>query len=123
MASLRARVVFAGLLTLSAGAVLVAQTRLLTFEQLTVAGTSVGITAATLTTPSGGRPLALCVARLETAQIRFRVDGTAPTASVGTVLEPGDVLTLPRIEDARAARFIRTGATSGVLDIHCEPQP
>jgi len=113
--------IVAGMLLLTG--VAFAQSRKFTFEQLTVAGSAVGITSTVLATPAGGQPLALCVARLETAQIRFRVDGTDPSATVGTVLDPGDVLTIPRIEDASVVRFIRTGSTSGVLDIHCEPQP
>lgn len=95
----------------------VAAQRVTTYEQLTVANTSIGITAATINS------MAACSLRLETAQIRFRLDGTAPTSTVGTLLEIGDVLVINNIIDARAARFIRTGAVSGVLDINCWPQP
>ena len=52
---------------------------------------------------------------LETAQIRFTVDGTAPTTSVGHLLNPGEVLKLDSLADITAFRAIRTGATSGSL--------
>ena len=51
----------------------------------------------------------------ETAQVRFTVDGTAPTTTVGHLLNPGDVLRLDSNADIAAFRAIRTGATSGVL--------
>ena len=100
------------------GTVAVAQTSG-TYQQLTVDNTSggVAISAATL---SG---MGACQARLETAQIRFRYDGTGPTTTVGTLLEIGDVVTFSNLVQARAARFIRTGSTSGVLNIACWPQP
>lgn len=94
------------------------QVQVKTFEQLTVANTAVGITAAILS-PSGQPQIAKCNLRLETAQIRYRWDGTNPTAAVGMILEVGDVLVLDGFETASSIRFIRTGATSGVLDISC----
>lgn len=94
------------------------QIQVKTFEQLTVANTAVGITA-TVLKPDGQNQISKCNLRLETAQIRYRWDGTAPTAAVGTVLEVGDVLVLEGYDVASSIRFIRTGATSGVLDVSC----
>lgn len=54
---------------------------------------------------------------VETAQIRFTIDGTAPTTTAGHLLNPGDILKLDSAEDITAFRAIRVGATSGV--IHC----
>ena len=85
-----------------------------TFEQITVANTAIGITAAIRDGMSA------CGFRLETAQVRWRIDA-APTASVGTLLEVGDVLTISRIEDAQMIKFIRTGATSGLINVNCWP--
>lgn len=81
------------------------------FESLTVAGSSVGLTAGTF----ANRSLALLT--VETAQIRFRFDGatTAPTASVGHILEPGDTLELDSEFQLDNIRFIRTGGTSATL--------
>jgi hypothetical protein len=89
------------------------------YEALTVADTAVGITATTYK-PTGQPPMVRCTARLETAQIRMRDDGTAPTAAVGTPIEIGDVLTFATAADAQRAKFIRTGATSGTLHVRCE---
>ena len=51
----------------------------------------------------------------ETAQVRFTVNGTAPTTTVGHLLNPGDTLKLDSNEDITAFRAIRTGSVSGVL--------
>lgn len=90
------------------------------YEQLTVAASSVGITTTTVS-PAGQPQNQHCQAVLETAQIRYRADGTAPTSTVGTPMNTGDVLTIDSAADALRIRFIRTGATSGVLNIHCHP--
>jgi len=86
--------------------------RATTFEQITVANTAIGVTAAIRAGMAG------CGFRLETAQVRWRID-VAPTASVGTLLEVGDVLTVDRGEDLQRITFIRTGATSGLLNVWC----
>lgn len=91
--------------------------RTTTYEQVTVAATSIGLTVANLSGMAG------CTVRLETAQVRWRMDGTAPTTTVGTLLEVGEILTIPHILDARFIRFIRTGAVSGLLNSTCWPQP
>lgn len=85
-----------------------------TYEQITVADTAIGIATATLAN------MAQCSARLETAEIRWRHDGTAPTTTVGTPMQAGDVLTFADLRDAAAFRAIRTGSTSGTLNVWCE---
>lgn len=50
----------------------------------------------------------------ETAQIRFTVDGTPPTTTVGRILNPGDTLRLST-DDWTKFKAIRTGASSGSL--------
>lgn len=84
------------------------------FEAITVAATSIGFTTARIRPPTG-QIASSAVCRLETAEIRWRSDGTAPTASVGTLLEPGDVI---KVDDSLLMinfRAIRTTAVSGVL--------
>jgi len=76
------------------------------FEALTVAGTAVGFTAATY----AGAYTA--VVRIEGAQVRYRTDGTSPTASVGMVADPGDVIHVSSSRDLQAIKFIRTGGVS-----------
>jgi hypothetical protein len=51
----------------------------------------------------------------ETAQVRFTTNGTAPTTTVGHLLNPGDTLKLDSLADITAFRAIRTGSVSGVL--------
>ena len=79
------------------------------YEDLTVAGTSVGFTAAT----RGNATVASVL--VEVAPVRFRLDGTAPTASVGDTLEVGDRLTLESADEVSRVRFIRREGTSATL--------
>ena len=59
-----------------------------------------------------------CLITVETAEMRFTLDGSAPTATNGHVLAPYDVLIWPA-SWVTAAKFIRVGAASGAL--HCSP--
>ena len=90
--------------------------RVTTYEQLVVPNTVVGIAPATLT------GMALCSARLEGGAIRWRLDGTNPTSTVGTPMRANDTLPIVNIFDAQAIRFIRSGGSNGTLNITCFPQ-
>lgn len=81
------------------------------YESVTVANSSVGLTSATYSNAQ------VAVMTLETAQIRVRFDGTAPTTSEGHLIEVGDVITLNAGSQMALFHAIRTGATSGVLKI------
>lgn len=89
-----------------------------TYESITVAATAVGISDLVLT-PLGVPQMTNCSGRLETAQIRYRFDGTAPTSAEGALLEIGDTFLIDNPADADRILFIRTGAVSGVLKVHC----
>ncbi len=78
------------------------------FEDLTVAGTAVGFTAAKL------RGAYLAIARVEGAQVRYRTDGTSPTPSVGMIADPGDVIHITSSRDIQDIEFIRTGGSAKV---------
>ena len=81
-------------------------------ERLTVDATAGGVS---LTKPAGAKFANL---RLETAQVRYTLDGsTAPTAAIGRILEVGEVLVLESKEEIANFAVIRTGGTSGVLDV------
>lgn len=81
-------------------------------ERLTVDNTVGGVS---LTKPTAAF---FANMRLETAQIRFTLDGsTAPTTTVGRLLEVGEVLVLESKEEIANFAAIRTGSTSGVLDV------
>ncbi len=77
------------------------------YESLTVDDTAGGFTY------SGSAIKAIITC--EDAQVRFRTDGTSPTASEGHILNEEDTLILDSNEDILAFEAIRTGATSGVL--------
>jgi len=93
-----------------------AQSRAVSYESITVADTAIGITPSTLTLVLANGQ---CSGRLETGQIRFRVDGTDPTDSEGILLEVGELIKVTQLTNLLAFKAIRTGATSGVLKIHC----
>ena len=80
-------------------------------ETLTVADTAVGLTSATYSDATRAEMT------LETAQIRVWDDGTAPTASVGMLVEIGDTIVLNSAAQIANFKAIRTGTTSGVLRV------
>lgn len=81
-------------------------------QRLTVDATVGGVS---LTKPTDAK---YCNMRLETAQIRFTLDGvTAPTTTVGRLLEVGEILELESMEEIEAFAAIRTTGVSGVLDV------
>jgi len=71
------------------------------YESITVSSTAKTLTAATYE----ARPYAFIT--VENAQIRFRLDGTAPTATEGHLAEPGASIHLrnhDQLEDFQAIR-------------------
>lgn len=84
------------------------------FETLTVDNTSGGVGPGTASaTAAFGEANYAVFGPLETAQVRWTAGGTAPTTTVGHILDPGDSLIYTG--DVSAVRFIRTGGTSGSL--------
>jgi hypothetical protein len=89
------------------------------YESVTVAGTAIGFTAGTIR-PSSGGDMKRAIVTVETAQVRFRADGTAPTASEGHILNPGDTLVIGDYATLSNFKAIRTGGVSGVLKVSYE---
>ncbi len=87
------------------------------YESITVAATPIGFTAATINNTTGLHLAATqAVCRLETAQIRYMVDGTTTvTSGIGTLLEIGDTIFLTGNDVLNRFRATRTGGTSGAL--------
>lgn len=83
------------------------------FEQLTIDAT-VGGKALTSATYGTARYAEISV---ETAPIRFTVDGTPPTITLGHLVSPNDVIRIDSAEDIAAFRAIRATATSGVINV------
>ena len=84
-------------------------------ESLSVTGTATGFTAAQLSRTGGQVVGALLTA--ETAQMRYCVDGTTATSTVGHLLETGDVLEIWGANNLAKFSVIRTGGTSGTLKV------
>jgi len=80
-------------------------------EAVTVDSTAggVGLTAATI----AGTNRALLT--VETAAIRYTVNGTAPTTAVGHLAQPGDVIKLESQDELTKFRAIRQGGVSGTI--------
>lgn len=71
------------------------------YVQLTALTAAVGLG----TIPPGAT---VALVQCETAAVRWRDDGTAPTATVGTLLQPGDLMTFDQRLDRLS--FIQTAA-------------
>ena len=80
---------------------------------VSVAGTAVDLSATVDGFPNTGTHVML---QVEDGPLRYRVDGTDPTTSVGFVVEDGQMVTWSK-EMARASRWIRDGSTSGTLKV------
>ena len=74
------------------------------FQRITV------LTSSTALTPTANAKLALIQA--ETQNVRWRDDGVAPTASIGMLLEAGQILVYNG--DLAAIRFIETTASASL---------
>jgi len=84
------------------------------YETITVANTAKGLTASKLTTAI--KPKKVFITS-ETAQLRYRYDGTDPTDTVGHILNPMSILVLEGYSQLNNVKFIRTGATSAILQV------
>ncbi len=73
-------------------------------ESITVSGTAIGLTAATL----AGKVFAHITC--ETNPVRYWLDGSDPTAAIGHRLEVGGVLDLDSAHQLANVRFFAVGA-------------
>ena len=89
------------------------------YESITVAGTAIGFTAGTFK-PASQPPATRAFLTLETAQVRYRYDGTDPTATEGHILDTTQTLAIEGAQSLLLFRAIRTGGTSGVLKVTYE---
>lgn len=86
------------------------------FETLTVSTVSLAFTSATYA-PAGAPAANVALVTLETNPIRFRNDGTAPTASIGHLVSPGQSVEVCGILAVSQMRMIRQGAADGTVMI------
>lgn len=86
-------------------------------EQITVSNTAIGFTAAKITpADNGGKVPVEAFVSVQDDAIRFTVDGTTPTASLGHVLEAGSVMRVMGQTDIRQLRMIRV-TTDAEVDV------
>ena len=91
-------------------------------ERLTIDNTAAGIpfTAATYKPTSGdfkGMPAQIAKCNVETADIRYRQDGTAPTSTVGRMAYETTEFYIQGSQNIKNFKAIRTGANSATLDV------
>src|ERR1041385_345081 len=83
------------------------------FEALTIDNTVGGI-ALTSGTYGTARYAEISV---DSADIRFTVDGTPPTSTTGHLVAPRDIIRLDSHEDIVAFRAIRAGSTNATIQV------
>lgn len=81
------------------------------YQQLAVGATAVSL--------SGASGSSQCFGTLETAPVRFTLDGSTPTALVGQPLQVGDRLELFNTKDVSNLKAIAMTATAGALNMTC----
>lgn len=88
------------------------------YESLTISATSVALTAATYA-PSGAREALAALITVEANPIRYRNDGTAPTATEGHQRSPGNdsAFVIYGRHNIRTFRAIRQDVANGTLRI------
>ena len=89
------------------------------YESLTISTASVVLTAAN-TLNSDGFSAKRAVITVEDAQIRYRYDGTAPTASQGHLANPMDAIILKGSTNINNFRAIRKGSTDATIRVTYE---
>lgn len=79
------------------------------YEAITVSNVAIGFTAGLLTT--GPLPVAVFISVEDPAAagMRYRIDGTDPTAAEGHLLSGGDTLTIDTMGDLNDFRGVRVG--------------
>ena len=83
-------------------------------EEITVADTAIGLTAAKLTTATKPKEVFI---QCETAQCRYYYHGSNPTSSSGYLLNPYDTVRIKGTVNLNNFRAIRTGSSSAKLTV------
>lgn len=84
------------------------------FETLSVTTTATTLTQATADDSTKA------VITVEVAPVRFRLDGTAPTAAIGHELLVGDMLVLTSNDEIERAKFIARDGVTATLSVTYE---
>jgi len=84
------------------------------YEAITVSGTPIGFTRSVVV-PTDSLPGAAAMFSVETATVRFRVDGSDPSSSVGHLLAIGDVITVYGVNNLINFRGVKVGSDASLL--------
>lgn len=98
------------------------------YEAITVSGSSIGPTPATIRTTTATSPLqgtADLIAEwaveafvtVESNPIRYRLDGTAPTSSEGHLLNANDTLVVQGYTNIKNLKMIRQGGSDATVRV------
>ena len=85
-------------------------------EVITVGATAVGLTNSTTYLGASPPPDQVDIT-VESAQLRYRLDGTAATASIGEAVNPFDRIKLRNRNEMFNFSAIRTGGTSASIRV------
>jgi hypothetical protein len=86
------------------------------YEAITVADTAIGFTVGTYA-PTAGLPAKMVMITVESQPLRYRLDGTAPTASEGHALAANDVRYVVGANNIRKFRMIRSTGSSATVRV------
>ncbi len=86
------------------------------YESLTISTAAVQLTVANYT-DSNGELAKQAIITIEDAQLRWRVDGTDPTASEGHLQNPFDVIVLKGTQNIQNFSTIRKGSTDATIRV------
>jgi hypothetical protein len=91
------------------------------YEAITISNVAKGFTSTNIQPTSGnfsGRVCQEVFCALETDQIRFTLDGTTPTSTIGILLNPGQRLTIKNPEDISNFQAIRVTTDASLKVIY-----
>ena len=91
--------------------------RVIAYDSISIPASSTRLTLANVRGTSERFMAEKVIITVETAQIRWRDDGTDPTSSEGHLANVGAVITLDNRERIESFRAIRTGSTSATLRV------
>jgi hypothetical protein len=88
------------------------------YESISVTDTAIGFTEAKISKGINSNKIPQsAMFSIETASIRIRMDGTAPTASTGLLLTAGTVVTVLGETNIKRFKAIRSGSTSATIEV------
>jgi len=92
------------------------------FETKTISSTAVGLSPATYA-PTNADPFSEATITVETADIRFRIDGEAPTSAIGHLVEAGNTIVLESAKEIKFFKAIAAGSDAAISVTYKDNEP